>query len=145
MLAHSTDNWPTFLGANDACLPPSPQEIPLDKFISNLEWMVQALRSPSSDYYSPWTRIILFTPPPVQVVTRGRVLAERDPPRENDRDFDHSKKYAEATKELAARLKVPVVDAWESIWKAAGEKEEGLTPFLSDGLHLTDEGYGVSG
>jgi lysophospholipase L1-like esterase len=73
------------------------------------------------------------------------VLAERVPPRENDRDFDHSKRYAEATKELAARLEVPVVDVWEAIWKAAGEEEEGLTPFPSDGLHLTDQGYDVSG
>jgi len=77
-------------------------------------------------------------------VVRGRALAERDPPQKNDRDFDNSKKYAEATKEVGARLKVPVVDAWETIWKAGGEKEEGLTPFLSDGLHLTDKGYAVS-
>jgi len=72
-------------------------------------------------------------------------LTERDPPREIDRNFEHTKKYADVTKELAAKLQVPVVDVWEEIWKASGENEDALTPFLSDGLHLTDKGYAVSG
>lgn len=45
---------------------------------------------------------------------------------------------------MAATQNVPLVDSYDRIWKAAGENEEGLAPFLSDGLHLTEKGYEVS-
>lgn len=106
--------------------------------------MINAIRSESSEYYSPWTRIVLFTPPPIQLSRWAETLANRDQPRDLDRTFENTRKYAEATREVAATQKVPVVDVYERIWKAAGENEESLTSFLSDGLHLTEKGYGVS-
>ena len=105
--------------------------------------MVWSLRTSSSEYCSPWTRIILLTPPPVQVIRREKILAERDPPREIDRSFDRTRAYAETVKEVGVTHNISVVDAWTAIWTAAGQKESALTPFLSDGLHLTDEGYAV--
>lgn len=38
---------------------------------------------------------------------------------------------------------VGFVDVWGAVWKAAGEKEEGLRPLFSDGLHFTAAGYSV--
>lgn len=132
-----------WFGANDACIPPSPQRVPLDKYKANLEWMIQALRSESSEYYSPWTRIILFSPPPIQLSAWAAALADREVPRDLDRTFEETKRYADAAKEVAAAQRVPLVDTYDALWKAAGEKEEGLTPFLSDGLHLTEKGYEI--
>ena len=106
--------------------------------------MIQAVRSPSSERHSPWTRIILLTPPPIQVDRWAEHLAERDPPKEMDRTWENTKAYADAVKQVAEAQKVPVVDAWSAIWTAAGEELAGLTRFLSDGLHLTKEGYEVS-
>lgn len=97
----------------------------------------------SSDYYSPHTRILLFTPPPIQEERRAQELASRDPPEALDRSWDNTKLYVDAVKEVSTLLKVPVVDIWDLIWTAAGEQKEALSMFLSDGLHLTKEGYEV--
>jgi hypothetical protein len=61
-----------------------------------------------------------------------------------DRSWEHSKSYADAVLELGKELNLPVLNAWDVIWKAAGAQTEGLVMFLSDGLHLTKEGYEVS-
>lgn len=105
--------------------------------------MIQALGSASSEYYSPSTKIILFTPPPIHEGLWLEFLESRDPPVEMDRSWARTRSYADAVKEIAVSLKVPVVDTWEVIWTAAGEKIEALPMFLSDGLHLTPEGYDV--
>jgi lysophospholipase L1-like esterase len=60
-----------------------------------------------------------------------------------DRKWELTHAYAEMVKEVSKELDVPVVDAWDLIWKAAGEKTEALPMFLSDGLHLTREGYEI--
>ncbi|KAJ7870241.1 hypothetical protein B0H13DRAFT_2062068, partial [Mycena leptocephala] len=86
--------------------------------------------------------IILITPPPVNSST-CRPLASRDPPLELDRLFDMTKQYAEGVKEAAAASKVVVVDVWTAMWKAAGENEQALARYLSDGLHLNADGYTV--
>jgi lysophospholipase L1-like esterase len=114
----------------------------MDKFKENLTWMIQSLRDPTSEYYAPWTRVILITPPPISVSIRARELAHRNPPQEIDRSHDNTSAYVNATKEIAAALKVPLVSAWDAIWAVAKE-EAMLAQFLSDGLHLTKAGYEV--
>jgi hypothetical protein len=106
--------------------------------------MVHLLQSAESPYYSPFTKIILITPPPVNTPQRAAHLASRDPPLELDRLFDTTKQYAEGVKEAAAASKVVVVDVWTAMWKAAGENEQALARYLSDGLHLNADGYTVS-
>jgi lysophospholipase L1-like esterase len=61
-----------------------------------------------------------------------------------NRSWSHTKAYVDAMLEVAQEINVPVVDAWDVVWKAAGEQTEALTMFLSDGVHLTKEGYEVS-
>ncbi|KAJ7905333.1 GDSL Lipase/Acylhydrolase [Mycena olivaceomarginata] len=122
-------------------LVPSPQHVPLPKFIENIKYMVHLVHSAESPYYSPSTKIILITPPPVNTHQRAADLGSRDPPLALDRLFDTTKQYADGVKEAAATSKVPVVDIWTAIWNAAGENEEALSRYLSDGLHLTPDGY----
>ncbi|KAJ7470598.1 SGNH hydrolase-type esterase domain-containing protein [Mycena latifolia] len=127
-----------WFGANDACIEPSIQRVPLPKFIENMKYIVHLMQSTD-----PSTKIILITPPPVNTHQRAADLASREPPFALDRTFDTTKAYAEGVKEAAAATKVSVVDVWTAIWKAAGEREEALSKYLSDGLHLHPEGYTV--
>ncbi|KAJ7219125.1 SGNH hydrolase-type esterase domain-containing protein [Mycena pura] len=132
-----------WFGANDACIKPSPQHVPLPNFIENLKHMVWLVHSPESPYYSPSTKIILVTPPPVNTHQWGGNLASRDPPLALDREFETTRAYAKGVIEAAVVSKVSVVDVWTAIWKAAGEEEVALSKYLSDGLHLTPDGYTV--
>ncbi|KIJ68948.1 hypothetical protein HYDPIDRAFT_105485 [Hydnomerulius pinastri MD-312] len=118
-------------GANDAAPPPSPQHVPRDRYKANLTHLVNMVKSPSSAYYSPDTRVILITPPPVNTYQwPGRV-------------FNETKSYAEAVKEVGAQIGVPVADVWTEIWEAAGRDEKSCENFLYDGLHLNGAGYEI--
>ncbi|PPQ68503.1 hypothetical protein CVT26_003442 [Gymnopilus dilepis] len=133
-----------WFGANDSCIKPSPQHVPLEKYISNLKQMVNMIKSPESPRYSPETRIILITPPPINTIVWKADLESRDPPAELDRFFDVTKSYAEAVKDIAREEGVAVVDIWTALWEAAGKEENGLTKVLGDGLHLNEAGYASS-
>jgi len=118
-------------GANDAAPFPSSQHVPRDRFKANLIHLVDMVKSPTSAYYSPHTRIILITPPPVNT--------HQWP----DRDFGQTKLYAETVKEVGEQTGVPVADVWTEIWEAAGQDEKSCENFLYDGLHLNAEGYEI--
>ncbi|TFK27381.1 GDSL Lipase/Acylhydrolase [Coprinopsis marcescibilis] len=132
-----------WFGANDACIKPSPQHVPLEKFKDNLRRMVDLVHSPSSPFYSPDTRVILITAPPVNTIKRKADLESRDPPVELDRLFDVTKAYAEAVLEIAREKDVGVVDAWAPMWEGSGRDERELSKYLGDGLHLTEAGYKI--
>lgn len=101
------------------------------------------VKSPSSEYYSPKTRILLISPPPVNTYQRGADLASRNPPRKCDREFEFTKLYAEAVTKTAQEEGVAVADLWSVIWEAAGKDERALSAYLLDGLHLNAKGYEV--
>ena len=103
------------------------------------------VKLPSSEWYSPETRILLISNPPVNTYQRGADLASRDSPRNLDREFELTKKYAMAVVETAGEEGVAIADVWTVVWKAAGEDERALSKYLSDGLHLNAEGYAVRG
>ncbi|KAF8823427.1 hypothetical protein HHX47_DHR10000294 [Lentinula edodes] len=130
-----------WFGANDSCLVQSPQHVPLRKFASNLKHLVNLVQSPKSDYYSPNTRIILVTSPPVNTYQRRANLEARDPPLLLDRDFESTKTYAETVKGIAQEEAVGIIDIWTKMWDAAGHNEQSLSNFLYDGLHLTGVGF----
>jgi lysophospholipase L1-like esterase len=132
-----------WFGANDACILPSPQHVPLPKFTSNLVHMVQLVKSSDSEYYSPNTRILLFTPPPINTYQRGADLRSRDPPQELDRKFEITKAYADAVKEVGKKEGIAVLDVWTALYEAAGRDERQLEKYLDDGLHLNADGYTV--
>jgi len=103
------------------------------------------VKSPSSEYYSPKSRILLISPPPVNTYQRSAELASRDPPRKCDREFDFTKLYAEAVVKTAREEGVAVADVWTLLWDAAGKDEQALSAYLLDGLHLNKKGYEVWG
>lgn len=125
-----------WFGANDACLPGCTQHVPLSRFSENLTMMVRAIRAPESQWYSPETRLLLITPPPIHVPSMN---VDMQP----TRTFDVTKAYAEEVKKVGETENVPVVDAWSRIWEAAGNNKEVVKSFLTDGLHLGKSGYEV--
>ncbi|KAF8061561.1 SGNH hydrolase-type esterase domain-containing protein [Lyophyllum atratum] len=130
-----------WFGANDACLWPSPQHVPLSKFATNLREWIDIVHSPDSHYYSPSTHIILISPPPVNTYQRAADLESRDPPKLLDRNFETTRKYAQTVREVAQEKQVGFTDVWTILWEAAGQNEPSLSKFLYDGLHLNGEGY----
>ena len=132
-----------WLGANDAAQLPTRQHVPLERYRANLRTLVRTVTAPDSPRYCPETRVLLLTPPPLSETMWARRQAAKDPPRVLDRRFTVTRAYADAAREVAAEEGVHVVDVWSAIWKKAGEKEEGLAEYLSDGLHLTANGYKV--
>ncbi|KAG5647150.1 hypothetical protein DXG03_001105 [Asterophora parasitica] len=132
-----------WFGANDACIWPSPQHVSLSKFASNLRDWVDLVHSPSSRYYSPNTRIILISPPPVNTYQRRENLESRSPPQLLDRHFETTRKYAEVVQGVAQEKNVGFTDVWTALWEAAGKDEPSLSKFLYDGLHLSGQGYQV--
>jgi len=132
-----------WFGANDAAIKPSAQHIPLPKFISNLTHLVRMVTSPTSPYYSPHTRIVLITPPPVNTYQREAELQAKEPPKLLDRTFETTRKYAEAVEGVGEKESIPVVDIWNALYDAAGRDERALCRFLWDGLHLNSAGYEI--
>jgi len=126
-----------WFGANDASLPGFTQHVPLSRFSENLTTMVRAIRAPESQWYSPETRLLLITPPPIHVPS---MKVDMQP----TRTFDVTKAYAEEVKKVGEAENVPVVDAWSGIWEAAGKNKEAVKGFFTDGLHLGKSGYEVS-
>lgn len=148
--ANATQNVRLLLiwfGANDAAEQPSVQHIPLPEYKANLKFLVAKARS------TPCTAracILLITPPPVNEkqlleglgdttrkanVTREYAKAVGDVVEEINQGIDKKRKKEE---------RVVLVDVWTAIWKAAGNNEDDLRSFLSDGVHLTSKGYQAS-
>ncbi|KAE8352244.1 SGNH hydrolase-type esterase domain-containing protein [Aspergillus coremiiformis] len=139
-----------FFGANDACLPGSAQHVPLHVFKENLTRIIQ---HPVTVAQNP--HILILTPPPVNEYQ----LQGFDESKGNahpSRTAEHTKKYAEAVREVGSSLGVPVVDVWSAFMSATGWKEgeplpgsrdlpslEKFERFFTDGLHLTADGYRV--
>lgn len=124
------------LGANDAVMPGERQYVDISKFAENLHTTISLVTSPTSPYYSPDTRVVLITPPPVYVHQRpGQPW--------DDRNNVNTKAYADQVIRVGEETGVPVVDVWTKFWEYADGKEEKLKPLLTDGLHLTSDGYSV--
>jgi len=105
-----------FFGANDACLPGSStdQHVPLDQFKKNLKAIVN-----HSSVIAQKPRMILITPPPVneyRLEESDLVKGLTDP----RRTAEHTKKYADATREIGAELGVVVFDIWSLFMAKAG-------------------------
>ncbi|KAJ2080858.1 isoamyl acetate-hydrolyzing esterase [Coemansia sp. RSA 988] len=102
-----------FFGANDACYAPCEHHVPLSTFYKNLRTLVSLLRNPNSEHYSPNTRILLITPPPV-----GDKMWEdstRNAGWVPDRKNNITKVYADAVIDVAKELGLPYVDLWSAI------------------------------
>ena len=99
--------------------------------------MVRAIRDPESPCYSPETRVLLITPPPIHIPS---MRADLQP----TRTFDTTECYADEVRKVGKKEGVPVVDAWSKILVAAREDRKAVKAFFTDGLHLNEAGYKVS-
>ncbi|KAJ2893627.1 isoamyl acetate-hydrolyzing esterase, partial [Coemansia aciculifera] len=100
-------------GANDAVPDEtSPQHVPLTMYAENLRYIVSLLRSPDSEHYSPHTRILFVTPPPVgDLMYAESTHIGSKVPRKNQ----VTRMYAEAMNAVAGELGLPCVDLWSAI------------------------------
>ncbi|CAA6673076.1 unnamed protein product [Spirodela intermedia] len=117
-----------FFGANDAALlgrNSHRQHVPLKEYKDNLRLIVQHLKESS-----PTILIVLITPP---LLTRmeGWNLPERT--------NEVTGLYAKECINLAAELQIPCINLWSKMQETEGWQKK----FLSDGLHLTEEGNGA--
>ncbi|XP_022720979.1 GDSL esterase/lipase At5g45920-like isoform X2 [Durio zibethinus] len=126
-----------FFGANDACLPDryaAFQHVPLDEYKRNLHSIVSSFKK-----RWPKTLILLITPPPIDEDERLRHPYAENPSGLPERTNEAAGAYAKACVETAGECGIPVVDLWTRMqqfpdWRKA---------YLSDGLHLTEDGNKV--
>ena len=127
------------IGANDSVLPGKTQHVPLDRYRSNLAKIIHFVKDPSSPWYSPETRIVLVTAPPIipeewlkHCENMWRQNGSNGPkPTEMEREPTNTKKYVEACLEVGKEQGVEVVDAWTAIVKQAGGSDaESLAPYF---------------
>lgn len=119
-------------------LPGRPQHIPLKRFSANLVRLVEQVRQPRSKYYSPETRLVLISPPPIieeerakGQLSRWRFFGSKGEAPSLDRDAKVTQQYAEAVVDVGRELGVPTIDLWTAIVNAAGGNEpEKLTPYF---------------
>jgi hypothetical protein len=100
--------------------------------------------SPTSPWYSPTTRVLLITAPPINAAQRDAEYAGRQPPLDPDRTHENTKAYAQAVVDIGKKRGLAVADLWTALWKKAGETEAGLETLLPDGLHCNEASYTVS-
>ncbi|XP_065030380.1 GDSL esterase/lipase At5g62930-like isoform X2 [Musa acuminata AAA Group] len=129
-----------FFGANDAALlgrTSERQYVPLEEYKENLRKIVKHLKECSA-----MILVVLITPPPVD--EQGRKEYARSVYGEKamelpERTNDNTGAYARQCVELAKELHIPCIDLWSKMQETTGWQKK----FLSDGLHLTEEGNAV--
>lgn len=106
-----------FFGMNDSALPGQIQHVPVKQYRKNLLEMANHIATAGA-----W--LVLVTPPPV------------DDKRMKSREMEHTALYAQACREVAAEMRVPVVD----IFAKLQEDPDWRKNCLLDGLHLSANG-----
>lgn len=136
-----------WFGANDAALPGTRQHVPVEEYASNLKTIVGLVRDSyngngnsngSADEASTPSLappIILITPPPVYKPWWENFCKNfgRD---KSYRTNEASRQYGLAMKSVGDELKCETLDTWELL----GGDALGFEKYLTDGLHLSEEG-----
>jgi len=95
------------------------------------------IHSPSSDYYSPETKIIVINPPPIIVhkwaarLAQIRIEVGEADPHKPSRTSEQTKEYSMACLDVARSHDLPFVDMYTALVQAAGGADDGsLDPYL---------------
>jgi lysophospholipase L1-like esterase len=132
-----------FFGANDACLPGTPQHVSIGEYKQNLRNILnyEGLKMHG-------TKVILVVPGPLDEWQAGS----------EQRTAANTAKYATACRQVGEELDVPILDLWTIFMQKAGweggswgsligskavPKSQVLDNLLSDGLHFTPAGYQI--
>ncbi|MQM11538.1 hypothetical protein Taro_044446 [Colocasia esculenta] len=129
-----------FFGANDAALMgrnSKRQHVPLEEYKDNLRKIVQHLKACSCTML-----VVLITPPPID--EDGRMEYARSVYGEKamelpERTNEMAGAYAKQCADLANELQIPCINLWSQMQETSGWEKK----FLSDGLHLTQEGNAI--
>ncbi len=104
--------------------------------------MIIIIKSSDSPYYSPETRILLITPPPLDEDAWKK--HQNDQGKTLDRKSEITAKYAQTCVDLAIEMNVPVLNSWKLFTdKVVEDDHVTLNDFLIDGLHLSALGNEV--
>ncbi|XP_039143375.1 GDSL esterase/lipase At5g62930-like isoform X1 [Dioscorea cayenensis subsp. rotundata] len=129
-----------FFGANDAAIlgrTSERQHVPINEYKVNLLKIVQQMKNCSSAML-----VVLITPPPVDEHGRkeyARSLYGEKAMELPERTNEITGNYAKQCIDLAKELDLPYVDLWSLMQETEGWQKK----FLTDGLHLTEEGNAV--
>ncbi|XP_058087663.1 GDSL esterase/lipase At5g62930-like isoform X1 [Magnolia sinica] len=129
-----------FFGANDAALlgrTNERQHVPVEEYKDNLRKIVRQLKECSRTML-----VVLITPPPVDENGRkeyARSLYGEQAAELPERTNEMAGVYARQCVDVAKELVLPSVDLWSKMQETVGWQKK----FLSDGLHLTEEGNAV--
>ncbi|KAJ2553744.1 isoamyl acetate-hydrolyzing esterase [Coemansia sp. RSA 1797] len=136
-----------FIGANDARLPSKTDSSTLEEYQANLHAIISLLRDPDSEYYSPKTRILIITPPPI-----GELMIQSYTPTFAADPFvfnNRTRLFAEMAKQVAREAGVPSIDLYSEIENRVREEQatgtwsstyDGYDNYLVDGVHLNNKG-----
>ncbi|KAN0083014.1 SGNH hydrolase-type esterase domain containing protein [Elaphomyces granulatus] len=135
-----------FFGTNDSVLDQYYQHVPLEDYKENLRAIVG---HPLTRAQRP--RILILTPPPVSEYMLEAIEDVR-----GSRTASNTKRYADACREVANSLDIPVVDIWSAFMGIAGwhdgqalpgskdiPRNVNLENLLTDGLHPSAQGYKI--
>ncbi|KAJ2821375.1 isoamyl acetate-hydrolyzing esterase [Coemansia sp. 'formosensis'] len=131
------------LGSNDALLPGLLRHVPIDEFTSNIESMVTMVTDPLSPNYSPNTKILLITPPPLGAKLNVAFWEASHSWETAHRTPESVKACADAIRQVAQKHALPCVDLWAAIEAkvdGAGGEFDGYDEFSWDGVHLNAGG-----
>lgn len=129
-----------FFGANDAALlgrTNERQHVPVEEYKESLRKIVHHLKA-----CSPVILAVLISPPPVDEVGRKEYARSMYGERASElpeRTNEMAGVYARECVEVAKALGLPSIDLWSKMQETPGWQKK----FLSDGLHLTEEGNAV--
>ena len=125
-----------FFGANDSCIESlNPRHhVPLPQYTKNIESILKFLR----EMYGADLKLLLITPPPVDVDARLRFQVERYGKNATgvaQRKNSVTKQYRDEVVSIGKKFKVPVLDLFTLFLDNKNWKT-----FLCDGLHFSKEG-----
>ena len=141
-----------FFGANDSALAGMRQHVPIDKYKKNMKDIIKSIKerymskeniivcdddevkNDASDKNLP---LILITPPPVHEPKWNSFCVETNR-NSNARTNESALAYGKCILSIGEELDIPVLDSFRALKGYDGEDE--YSEYLSDGLHLTEEG-----
>ena len=125
-----------WFGANDAALPGTQQHVPVEEYASNIKKMVELIRAAHKDDASSQVPpIVLITPPPV-FSPKWEDFCKTHGRDKSDRTNEASRQYGLAMRSVGKELKCETLDTWTLL----GGDAQGYERYLTDGLHLSEEG-----
>jgi lysophospholipase L1-like esterase len=144
VLAKNPDLVVIQFGINDSCVdvwktpPATESRVSKDKYIQNLEKLIETLKSRKCS-------VILMTPNQMCWTPKLKGMYGKPPYSPDDPGgFNITlREYAQAVRELAEELKVPLVDVYTAYSTYGKVEKQSVNDLLLDGMHPNDKGHRI--